>query len=81
MVAPTALVSETDGGCDLARLERRAYRASPSSSSQFWTSRPRTRENPLMFRVISTRLRAFACPAMSTSYGPIGVPAAVLMAV
>jgi len=37
--------------------------------------RPGTRRNSRMFRVIRTRFRAFAWPAMSTSYGPMGVPA------
>ena len=46
-----------------------------AASSQFSTRNTRTRPNSEMLRVISVNPRAMAWPAISTSYGPIGMPA------
>lgn len=44
------------------------------SASQSSISSPGTSANSSVLCVISTKPRARACPAISTSYGPIGVP-------
>jgi hypothetical protein len=68
-----AAVDSASDAPDRSRVNPRPYLGgvAPFQSSTF---RLGTRWNSVVLCVTSVSLRAFACPAMSTSYGPIGVP-------